>query len=685
MLQMMQKKVEDEGKKEEELYDKFMCYCKTGVGQLVQSIKTGEAKVVQLESSIEETDAVVKQLVSDTKKAKDDKAEAEGTIAKAGSIRNKEGAAFAKSSADSTANVASLGKALQALKKGMVGSFLQTEAASAVRRLSISMDISDAARDVLTNFLSNSQDSEEYATSTPEIIGIIDQMLKTMKEELADAKAKEAQAVKDFDALKAAKEKQVSTLTKEIETKMIRSGDSGVQLTTQKADLSDTSKGLVTDKKFLIDLTLNCKTKQREKEGNDKMRADELLALADTIKLLNDDDALDLFKKTLPKPSFMQLQVSSDDLKQQALHVLTKKHRHGKRDFRLNLIALVLRGKKANFEKVVKMIEDMMALLKKEQETDTNKKAYCAKHLDETEDDFKDLQADIKDLEKALAENKEAIKAVAADLSALTKGISDLDQQVKDATKQRKEENAEYQETMSSNAASKELLNMAKNRLAKFYAPKLYKGSFAQLDEAATLDETADTSIKAAAAQYESDAEDEDEPFGFLQVKAGSRHRRLRNGRAQAAPPTAGAYKKSDGNAGVMQMISTLMNELQTEMTKMEANEKESQKEYEAFMKDSADKRAEDSKAIADKEGSKVELEATTLKMAQGKKGKVAESMAMLETMQGLHGECDWLIKNFDKRKEARASEVENLNNAKAVLSGADYSFLQIAKIHQFF
>jgi hypothetical protein len=70
-----------------------------------------------------------------------------------------------------------------------------------------------------------------------------------------------------------------------------------------------------------------------------------------------------------------------------------------------------------------------------------------------------------------------------------------------------------------------------------------------------------------------------------------------------------------------------------------------------------------------------VELEANTLKMEQDRKGKMTESMAKMEALQGLHQECDWLVQNFDVRKKARTSEVENLNNAKAVLSGADFSF----------
>ncbi len=43
---------------------------------------------------------------------------------------------------------------------------------------------------------------------------------------------------------------------------------------------------------------------------------------------------------------------------------------------------------------------------------------------------------------------------------------------------------------------------------------------------------------------------------------------------------------------------------------------------------------------------------------------------------------CDWLLKYYDVRKEARASEIDALGKAKAVLSGADYSLLQTATAH---
>merc|ERR1711933_429686 len=50
-----------------------------------------------------------------------------------------------------------------------------------------------------------------------------------------------------------------------------------------------------------------------------------------------------------------------------------------------------------------------------------------------------------------------------------------LDKAVADATEVRKEEHEEYVEALAANNAAKDLLDFAKNRLNKFYNPKLYK------------------------------------------------------------------------------------------------------------------------------------------------------------------------------------------------------------------
>merc|ERR1711972_391822 len=91
-----------------------------------------------------------------------------------------------------------------------------------------------------------------------------------------------------------------------------------------KKDLSDTEAALASDKKFLQDLEKDCATKEAEWAEISKSRSEELLALADTIKLLNDDDALELFKKTLPSAgsNFMQMEVSSNALRTKALSLV---------------------------------------------------------------------------------------------------------------------------------------------------------------------------------------------------------------------------------------------------------------------------------------------------------------------------------------------------------------------------
>merc|ERR1711988_176392 len=143
-----------------------------------------------------------------------------------------------------------------------------------------------------------------------------------MDESLAKITETEEGQIKDYDALMAAKTKEINALTKSIESKTMRIGELGVELVTLKEDLDDTTKSLIEDEAFLKDLEKNCKTKEDEWAARCKVRAEELLALADTIKILNDDDALDLFKKTLPTPSLLQLNAGGRAVKQRAAAAL---------------------------------------------------------------------------------------------------------------------------------------------------------------------------------------------------------------------------------------------------------------------------------------------------------------------------------------------------------------------------
>merc|ERR1719352_991474 len=130
MLQNMQKKVEAEGEKEKELFDKFMCYCKTSGGDLSKSIADADTKIPQLGADIKAAEAKNAQLKEDLKQHQVDRSAAKAAVADATALREKEAAAYAKEENEASATIAAVNKAVTALQNGMAGAFMQTRAAS---------------------------------------------------------------------------------------------------------------------------------------------------------------------------------------------------------------------------------------------------------------------------------------------------------------------------------------------------------------------------------------------------------------------------------------------------------------------------------------------------------------------------------------------------------------------------
>jgi len=653
MLQNMQRKIDEEGKKQEEAYDKFMCYCKTNKGELSEGIEAAKAKIESVDSALKQAAEAKTQTEADLKEHQTNRAEAKDTMSKATAMREKEAAAFAKEKAELDTNLGALAKAISALEKGMAGAFVQTPAATIVRKFAMEKaDMPDGTREELLSFLSGTQGTG-YAPASGEITGILKTMEEEMQKDLDDATTEETAAIENFKALMAAKNKEVETLSKQIEEEMMRVGEMGVQIAGMANDLEDTKAALDADTKFQMELETSCSTKTAEWEEIKKTRAEELVAIAETIKVLNDDDALDLFKKTLPSAgsaSFVQLGTDSRATAAgQALAIISKAAAASSITRpQLDLIAMALKGKKIGFEKVIKMIDDMLNTLKKEQVDDDAKKEYCDKQLDLTDDKKKGLEQSISDSELAIEEMEGTIATLVEDIKSLEAGIKALDKSVLEATELRKEENAEYKELVASDSSAIEILGWAKNRLNKFYNPKLYKAPpKRELVEGAAL----------------------------VQI---AQHDRLRREAPPPPPETFGAYstKSQEGN-GVVAMIDLLIKDLDKELQEAGVMEKDAQKEYEKVMAESAAKRAADSKSVTEKASTKAATEEALQNEKESKAGAVKEHMTTVKYLQALHSECDWLMQYHDVRKEARASEMESLTSAKAVLAGADFALLQ--------
>merc|ERR1719386_334825 len=123
-----------------------------------------------------------------------------------------------------------------------------------------------------------------------------------------------------------------------------------------------------------------------------------------------------------------------------------------------------------------------------------------------------------------------------------------------------------------------------------------------------------------------------------------------------------------------------MIGDMDKEMKESEYEEKDAQKDYEKMMEDSAEKRAEDSKTMTDKQAALAETEG---ELEQHKSDKMSTGKQLQETMlytARLHGDCDFLMQNYDARKEAREAEMETLRDSEDTLKGAEYSLLQSSR-----
>merc|ERR1719498_1289065 len=184
-------------------------------------------------------------------------------------------------------------------------------------------------------------------------------------------------------------------------------------------------------------------------------------------------------------------------------------------------------------------------------------------------------------------ETTEAIATITDELAALKKSIKDLDQAVTDATEQRKGEHKEYVETSAQNTAAVQLLEVAKNRMNKFYNPALYVKPVRR-----ELTEEERIYVNSGGADPRDAEEAAVAGTGiagtgiavFTQLKMKSKD-------APPPPPeTVDAYTKKDAS-GPVALIEKLKNDLEKEMQAAEMDEKQSQKDYEEMMADSANQR----------------------------------------------------------------------------------------------
>lgn len=266
LLQNMAKKVEEEGKREKSLFDKYECFCRTSGGNLAKAIAENNVKVPQVKTDIEASEGKHAGLQQDLQSHQKDRDAAKASMQAGTAQRGDEHAHFLEASGEYKSFISALEQAIQAITSGMAGTggFLQTTAGARLRQaIAIDASMTDYDRQLVMSYLEGgSKGSAEYVPKSAEIVGILQEMHKNFEKSLTEVVSQEHGAVKLYDELMAAKTREVESLTQAIEDKIQRIGRLGVEIANMKNDLTVSEAALIADQKFAAELGKNCDAKK---------------------------------------------------------------------------------------------------------------------------------------------------------------------------------------------------------------------------------------------------------------------------------------------------------------------------------------------------------------------------------------------------------------------------------------
>jgi hypothetical protein len=690
LLEEMKVTLTKEMDEDSALYDKLACWCNTNEYEKSASIKEAEARMSDLSSTIEGNTAKVAELKTAIAQLEADVASNKQALAKATEMREKESKAFHKGEVGSIQAIENLKAALTVLGKHHGAAFpqLPTDSGAFLQggkhmlfdipwgnkhesKMELSFD------EFLTDngfngkekepasphkFLQQSQEAEEnvqaaaaatspssdwtaeekvvlqralhsattfmqashnddympsYAAKSGEILGILNELKDQMTADLTQSQKHEAQAAATFAELRTAKSAEIAAGEKQAEAKEDLMAKTAMDLAEAKEDLEKTTATLAEDQKFMVTLKETCTGADKNFEMRKAARLEEIKAVSETISILTSDESKDLFSSSM---SFIQVseERKGADLRRKASALLRgAAAKAGSPDLSILATSVEL----DTFTRVKKAIDDMIAQLRMQQADELKKHDWCNAELHsnevatmKTEDKKADLTAKVEDLASTLARLTE-------ETATAKSNIAQLQVDMQRASENRKQENMDFQSTVADQRATMSVLHTALERLAKFY------------DEEA-----------------------------LVQAKAKG---------GQTPPVPQMEYKKSAGSGGVMSMIEKLITDAKEVEADARKSEIQAQGQYEALVADTNGS----VKALQREVMAKTQAKAQAAKDKSETEGDLADTNKELEGLGKydgeLHGDCDYLIKNFGIRQDARGQEIEALQQAKQILSGA--------------
>jgi len=680
LIEEMKVQVEKDAEADTEAYDKYMCWCETNRKEKTAAVASAEDQISDLTTIVEEAAAKETELKTEIATLEDDIHDDEEALTTATAVRKKDHENFKAEEADMKETRSLLDQAVKVLNKVQLvqrrgSSSRDIQSASQIlvqihrvikSRGSLFTNVMQkdffdvmSALDEVGNGSSNrpflpkregieldqqplagaAAGAKSHNSRSGQIVGMLSAMHDEVTSDLSKAQREEFQAEVAFQKLRSAKLSEVGAAKKlmnDKESELSQLLDKSAKATEDILALKD---ALTADEKFLASLERNCKKEDDAYAGRVKIRSEEIVALGETLKILSADESRDLFDKTISlvqlrsssqismtKAELMRAQNGASERAMQRIAAVARRHHNW------SLVSLAVRVRLDGFDKVKKVMDNMLAELQKQQKEEYEKWEFCKKSIDETEDAIKEAKHTKQDIGEKHQELVNDIETLTTATSELKKEVADMEVSLKKAGEDRKEENNLFQTSISDQRAAIIILNKALARLKTFYEKK-----------------------------------------SLVQVHLHSADGQTPGAAAPPPPPSPGGYEKSAAAGGVLQLVKKIITDAEITEKELIADEQKSQEDYAAFVIATKESLEADRAAIEEKQTQRASAASEKSETEEAQLANKVELEKLEELLQAHHMDCDFVLKFFNLRQTARAQEMSAIKDAKAILSGADF------------
>jgi len=690
LLKAMQTTLSSEMKDDEDLYNKLQCWCDENKDKRGKSESDNEAKVAELEATVESLGARSKELSSKVGQVKKETSELSDALAESTAAREKQKKEYRSEVEENKQGIDAVKDAVKIIDKHQGQSLVQEDLALLETRrkmhrikMTMSRDDDDGAAENTDSDTPGADENTDDATpaessksSAPSVdvakwpaadvakvkravqlatkflqahnsqgaspSGSVEGALSPVKEmmetDLADAKETEKSAEANFEELSDAKSKEIAAGENKEERKENELASTDMNLAEANKDLTQTKAALDEDKKFLKVVETTCKKEGDNFETRKKTRMDEMTAVANALSILTGDDARDAMKGTF---SFLEV---STHLKHKASAQLRKTagvlRRLASRSHDAGITLLANSVQFDGVTKAKKTIDDMIVALQGQQDDEVVKKDWCDQKIQENELSIATKKEAAKDLKATVGETDSKVKRLDGEIAQAKDKITELQVQLQRASKNRKAESKDYQKIFEDQTMTISVLMKALDKLTKFYDKEFLQ-----------------TTAKGRLLQ--------NTPLSLIQKKAKTYATR------QSPPVQFDNYKANKGSAGVMSLLESLISEAKELIQASRSAEGDAEAAYAETVENTF-------AAIENQQNevtSKLQARAEAAKEQASTETEVSDSGAELDNLEKygkqLHGDCDYILRNFGLRQEARQQEMDALKEAKRGLDNA--------------